>query len=65
MLQKLLVALFAITFALGAFAQGTPKSDSKAPTSMEKKADKKHKGEKKAKSSKAKTEAPKTEAKTK
>jgi hypothetical protein len=66
MLQKLLVALFATTFALGAFAQGAPKSESKAPTSTEKKADKKHaKGEKKAKASKAKMEAPKTEAKTK
>ncbi len=65
MLQKLLVALFAATFALGAFAQGAPKTDGKAPTATEKKADKKHaKGEKKAKA-KAKAEPTKTETKTK
>jgi len=58
MLQRLLVALFAATFALGAFAQSaTPKPDTKAPTTATKKAEKKHakaqkkhaKAEKKAK----------------
>ena len=49
-MKKLLVALFASAFALTAFAQ-TPKSDTKAPTSAEKKTEKKAKakGEKKSK----------------
>jgi len=55
MLQKLMVALFAPTFALGAFAQGAPKSDAKPSTTSaekhpSKKAEKHAKGEKKAKS---------------
>ena len=61
MLQKLMVAIVAATFTLGAFAQGAPKSEPKAPTATEKK----HaKGEKKAKS-KAKSADTKAKAETK
>ena len=57
-MKKLLVALLASAFAFTAFAQA-PKSDTapKAPTSAEKKSDKKGKGKAKAeKKSKAKAE---------
>jgi Ni/Co efflux regulator RcnB len=61
MLKKLLVALVASAFALGAYAQA-PKSDTKADTTKtEKKAEKKAKSEKKAK--KAKSEKTKADAK--
>jgi Ni/Co efflux regulator RcnB len=72
MLKKLLVALVASAFALGAYAQA-PKSDTKGDTTKtEKKAEKKTKSEKttkKAKSEKTKADAkdatkePKKEAK--
>ena len=55
-MKKLLVALFASAFALTAFAQ-TPKSDTKAQTSVEKKEDKK--------AAKAKAKADKKAAKAK
>jgi Ni/Co efflux regulator RcnB len=60
-MKKLLVALLASAFALTAFAQ-TPKSDAapKAPTSAEKKTEKKAKGKARAeKKSKAKARAEK------
>jgi Ni/Co efflux regulator RcnB len=65
MLKKLLVALVASAFALGAYAQA-PKSDTKADTTKTqstKKSEKKAKTEKKAKSEKkAATNEPKKEA---
>jgi hypothetical protein len=74
MLKKMLVALVASAFALGAYAQA-PKSDTKADTTKtqsEKKAEKKAKTEKKAKATKSEktkadakdaTKEPKKEAK--